>query len=170
MKLSKGTLNIGISFTVLILFMIIIMVGWVYVTRTDEQVERINATINKVNASINNFQKNSNHRWNITFEAFDRVAGAINTVADRLADNQIKNLNLTKFNRAALLDSNIMIHKLWENITGINPCVDNPLSICVDINNATATATKNITQLVTNSSPSATDIYNDPKQSASPSD
>ena len=112
---------------------------------------KINMTVNKVNGSLNNFQKNSNQRWNITFESFDKVAGAIDRVADHLADNQIKNLNLTKFNRAALIDSNIMIHKLWENITGEDPCKENPFSYCINI--------KNITQLLTNYSASAGDIY-----------
>jgi predicted MPP superfamily phosphohydrolase len=149
MRLNKGFLNITLSISTLVLFLIIIVVGYVYVTRTDEQVDKINATLNKVNASINNFQKNSNHRWNITFEEFDRVAGAIDKVSDRLADNQIKNLNLTKFNRAALLDSNIMIHKLWNNLTGENICLENPLSNCI--------IAKNITQLVTNYSRSSTD-------------
>lgn len=152
MKLSKGTLNIGLSFTVLILFMIIIMVGWVYVTRTDDNVKIINSTINKVNASLNNFQKNSNHRWNITFDSFDRVSHSIDQVAGKLADNQVKNLNLTRFNRAALLDTNIMTHKLWENLTGINPCVSNPLSNCVNTN-------ANITELVLNSSRSQNGVY-----------
>ena len=116
-------------------------------------------TLNKVNASLNNFQKNSNERWNITFEAFDKVKGEIAAVSDRLQDNQIKNLNLTKFNRAALIDSNIMIHKLWENLTGENPCEENPLSNCINI--------KNITQLLTNSSASPEDIYA-PKPAAPP--
>ncbi len=146
----KSYLNISLSISTLVIFLIIIVVGYVYVTRTDEQVDTINATLNKVNASLNNFQKNSNHRWNITFEEFDRVAGAIEKVSDRLADNQIKNLNLTKFNRAALLDSNIMIHKLWNNLTGENICLENPLSNCI-------IASKNITQLVTNASPSPND-------------
>ena len=105
MKLSKGFLNITLSISTLGLFLIIIVVGYVYVTRTDEQVDTINATLNKVNASLNNFQMNSNHRWNISFGLFDKVAGDIEKVSDRLQDNQIKNLNLTKFNRAALLDS-----------------------------------------------------------------
>lgn len=151
MKLSKGILNITLSVSTLILFLIVVIIGYVYVTRTDEQVDLINMTLNKVNSSLNYFQKNSNHRWNITFEAFDKVKGEIAEVSDRLQDNQIKNLNLTKFNRAALLDSNIMIHKLWENLTGDNPCKENPLSYCVNI--------KNITQLLTNSSASLEDLY-----------
>ena len=151
MKISKGFLNITLSISTLILFLIIIIVGYVYVTRTDEQVDLINATLNKVNASLNYFQKNSNHRWNTTFESFGRVAGAIDRVAGSLADNQIKNLNLTKFNRAALIDSNIMIHKLWENLTGDDPCKENPFSYCINI--------KNITQLLTNYSDSSQDIY-----------
>lgn len=151
MKISKGFLNITLSISTLILFLIIIIVGYVYVTRTDEQVDKINMTLNKVNASLNNFQKNSNYRWNVTFESFGRVAGAIDRVAGSLADNQIKNLNLTKFNRAALIDSNIMIHKLWENITGEDPCKENPFSYCINI--------KNITQLLTNYSDSSQDIY-----------
>lgn len=157
LRLSKGLLNITLSISTLVLFLIIIVVGYVYVTRTDEQVDTINATLNKVNASINNFQENSNHRWNITFEEFERVTGAIEKVSDRLADNQIKNLNLTKFNRAALLDSNIMIHKLWNNLTGENVCVENPLNGCIIIEG------KNITQLVTNYSNSPTDTYDPPK-------
>ena len=138
---------------ILVLFIITLIVGYVYVSRTDQQVDTINGTIIKINSSLNNFQKNSNHRWNITFEEFDRVVRAIVGVSDNLQDNQIKNLNLTKFNRAALLDSNIMIHKLWEYLTGIDPCVDNPLSMCVDISKI-----KNITQLVTNYSVSSGDI------------
>ena len=151
MKISKGILNITLSVSTLVLFLIIIVVGYVYVTRTDEQVDSINATLNKVNASLNNFQKNSNQRWNITFQSFNQVAGAIENVAERLADNQIRNLNLTKFNRAALLDSNIMIHKLWENLTGENPCDANPFSYCINI--------KNITQLLTNYSDSMDELY-----------
>lgn len=137
---------------ILVLFVITLIVGYVYVSRTDEEVDRINITINKINASLTQFQKNSNHRWNITFALFDKVSSAVNIVADKLQDNQVKNLNLTKFNRAALLDSNIMIHKLWQNLTGINVCDENPLSNCIK------TDVKNITQLVTNYSASAGDI------------
>lgn len=137
---------------ILVLFVITLIVGYVYVSRTDEQVDEIHATLNKVNASLNHFQMNSNHRWNITFILFDKVASDVNKVADRLADNQIKNLNLTKFNRAALLDSNIMIHKLWNFLTGENICQENPLSNCVIV-------ARNITQLVTNYSASPRDIY-----------
>ncbi len=152
MKISKGFLNISLSVSTLILFLVFIAVNYFYVKTTDDQVTLINETVNKVNASLNNFQKNSNHRWNITFEAFTRVVGAIDKVSDRLADNQIKNLNLTKFNRAALLDSNIMIHKLWNNLTGESVCIENPLSNCIIVG-------KNITQLVTNYSASPTDTY-----------
>lgn len=109
------------------------MVGYVYVTRTDEQVDKINATINKVNASINNFQNNSNHRWNVTFDAFNQVANAIDKVSDRLSYNQANNLNLTKYNRLGITDTNIMLHKIWENLTGKPTCEDNPLTECVDI-------------------------------------
>ncbi len=154
MRLNKGILNITLSVSTLVLFLIIIVVGYVYVTRTDQQVDTINATVNKINASINNFQKNSNHRWNVTFEAFTKVVGAIDKVSDKLASNQIKNLNLTKFNRQALLDTNIMTHKIWENLTGESPCLENPLSRCI--------IAENITQLVTNYSNSPTDAY-DPK-------
>lgn len=156
MKLSKGILNITLSISMLILFLIIVIVGYVYVVRTDEQVDKVNATLNKVNASLNNFQKNSNERWNITFRSFDKVKGAIEGVSERLQDNQVKNLNLTKFNRAALLDSNIMIHKLWENLTGQDPCLYNPLATCINTN--ISLSVKNITQLVTNASPSPSDI------------
>jgi len=128
------------------------MVGYVYVTRTDDQVDKINATINKVNGSINNFQKNSNHRWNVTFQEFDRVAHAIDGVADKLQDNQVKNLNLTRFNRAALLDTNIMTHKLWEYLTGVNPCIDNKLSTCVFPVKNKNNSNVSISDLVTNSS------------------
>lgn len=145
MKFSKGILNIGLSTTTLILFMIIILVGYFYVTRTDENVQKINATLNKVNASINNFQNNSNHRWNITFEAFDHVAGAIGKVSDKLALNQFNNLNLTKFNRLALLDTNIMLHKIWENLTGLPSCTGNPLTNCVDISAGRITSRQNPT-------------------------
>ncbi len=137
---------------ILVLFVITLIVGYVYVSRTGEQVDEIHRTLNEVNASLNHFQKNSNHRWNITFILFDKVAGSVNKVADRLSDNQIKNLNLTKFNRAALIDSNIMIHKLWNFLTGENICQENPLSNCIIV-------ARNITQLFTNYSRSPTDIY-----------
>ena len=50
-----------------------------------------------------------------------------------------------------------MIHKLWNNLTGEDVCLENPLSNCIIIEG------KNITQLVTNYSNSPTDTYDKPK-------
>ena len=131
MKFNKAILNITLSTSTLVLFLILIVVSWFYVARTDQSVTKINETLNHVNISVTNFQKNSNHRWNITFEAFSQVAGAIDNVANRLQANQLSNLNLTKFNRAALIDTNIILHKIWENITNQSPCISDPLSQCI---------------------------------------
>ena len=147
----------------------------------DKLLNSLNKTVQKINNKIVENQKIIIHLANDSLANqhyiiahFDNVTndlkrliniGTNNTqfilgLTDLSNANIANNLNLTKFNRAALLDSNIMIHKLWENLTGVNPCYDNAFANCV------SPEIKNITQLITNSTTS----INTPKPSAPPNE
>jgi len=168
-KPSFKIINFSVGITMLTLFFIIIVMGYIYVDESrrnnreaKEAIEVVNKTQAEFLAQWNQKQIIDNVRFNKTLqglaETYNLILGnqkLIIELSSKGSTNLQNNLNLTKFNRAALLDSNIMIHKLWENLTGIDPCKDNKLSSCIDPN-------MNITMLVTNSSPS----INEPRPAA----
>jgi hypothetical protein len=127
-------LNFGVGMTTLVMFMITIAFFWIYVDQTKQ-------TANQMNATLNTILDRQGFRWNTDNVRFNATLAKLNTtyvelknlvrihVADRVAavtrfneivdiinNNTIHNLNLTKFNRASLVDTNYVIRKLAEDL------------------------------------------------------
>jgi len=122
-----SNLNLGISMAILVLFFIIIGIGYVYVdeSRKNNQEAR-DAIIDAKQAIIvvNKTQANFLEEWEdkqaIDNIRFNKTLDGLQDTYDLIVDNQkliinlsnygstasSHNLNLTKFNRAALVDTN----------------------------------------------------------------
>ena len=124
-------LNTGLSITILILFFIVIMVGYVYVDesrRTSEEAKDAIKIVNKTQAEFLEQWKAKqvidNVRFNKTLqgleETYDLILGNQKLIINLsgLGSHSVQtNLNLTKFNRASLVDTN---HKVSEILRLLN--------------------------------------------------
>jgi 6-pyruvoyl-tetrahydropterin synthase len=117
-------IQIGIGITTLILFFIIIGIGYVYVNESRENAKQVNGTITK-------FIEQWDHKQAIDNIRFNKTLNSLNNTYHLIVDNQKlilnlsnlgsqsvqHNLNLTKFNRATLTDTN---HKVTEIMKILN--------------------------------------------------
>ena len=134
---------VGMTGAVVIMFLAI-LVMYTYVNETRDNQQALKATQKQMNESINMVLDKQAKRVdtdNIRFNATLKVLGStyeelqamerqashdrrINTqglanISEKIDNNTARNLNLTKYNRATLVDSNHMIRELAEahNIT-----------------------------------------------------
>ena len=131
------SLNITLSITILVLFFIVIMIGYVYVDESRKNSEEAKNAIEVVNKTQAEFLQEWKHKQivdNVRFNrTLDGLAATYNLIvgnqkliinlSDTGSHNTQRNLNLTKFNRAALVDSNQILHELADhfNLTNIEP-------------------------------------------------
>ena len=123
-------LNTGLSLTILILFFIVIMVGYVYVDESRRTSEKAKTAIEVVNKTQTEFlqqwktkQVIDNVRFNKTLqglqETYDLIVGNQKLIINLsgLGSQSVQhNLNLTKFNRASLVDTNNNMRIIAEHL------------------------------------------------------
>lgn len=129
---------LGMTGAVIIMFLAI-LVMYTYVNETRENQQDLKETQKQMNASINTVidkqikrVDTDNIRFNATLKvlgstyeelqsmerqaAYDRTVNTqvLANISEKIDNNTARNLNLTKFNRATLVDSNHMIRELAE--------------------------------------------------------
>ena len=124
------SLNTGLSLTILILFFIVIVVGYVYIDesrRTSSEAKDAIKIVNKTQAEFLQQWKEKQDIDNVRFnQTLDGLADTYNLIVgnQKLIINlsnygshaSSKNLNLTKFNRAALVDTNHNMRIIAEHL------------------------------------------------------
>lgn len=131
------SLNVGLSLTILALFFIVIMIGYVYVDESRKNSEEAKNAIEVVNKTQAEFLQEWKHKQIIDNVRFNRTLDSLAKTYNLIVENQQliinlsetgshntqRNLNLTKFNRAALVDSNQILHELADhfNLTHLEP-------------------------------------------------
>jgi hypothetical protein len=129
--------NTTLSLTILALFFIVIMVGYVYVDESRKTSEEAKAAIEVVNATQAEFLKEWKHKQIVDNVRFNRTLDGlaatyhlivgnqklIINLSDTGSHNTQRNLNLTKFNRAMIVDSNRILRELADylNFTNLKP-------------------------------------------------
>src|SRR6185503_17158551 len=127
------SLNTGLSLTILILFFIVIVVGYVYIDesrRTSSEAKDAIKIVNKTQAEFLQQWKEKQDIDNVRFnQTLDGLADTYNLIVgnQKLIINlsnygshaSSKNLNLTKFNRAALVDTNHNMRIIAEHLNTI---------------------------------------------------
>ena len=111
---------VGMTGAVVILF-IAILVMYTYVQETRDNQQELKKTQNDMNSSLNMILQKQAERWqtdNVRFNATLLTLGEtykeIQSLSNIIEANTNRNLNLTKFNRAALVDTNHLIRELAE--------------------------------------------------------
>ena len=113
------------------------MVGYVYVDESRKTSEQAKAAIEVVNATQAEFLKEWKHKQIVDNVRFNRTLDGlaatyhlivgnqklIINLSDTGSHNTQRNLNLTKFNRAMIVDSNNILHELADylNFSRVNP-------------------------------------------------
>lgn len=131
------SLNIGLSLTILVLFFITIMVGYVFVDESRRTSQEAKDAISVVNKTQAEFLKEWKQKQAIDNVRFNRTLDGLSKTYHLIVENQKliinlsntgshnsqQNLNLTKFNRAILANTNDIVREIAEqlNITGIKP-------------------------------------------------
>ena len=131
------SLNLVLSLTILVLFFIIITIGYVYIDESrknnqeakhaivdaKEAITVVNKTQNKFLAEWKYKQNVDNIRFNQTInglrETYNLILEnqhAIINLSDTGSHNTQRNLNLTKFNRASLVDSNYILREMAKQL------------------------------------------------------
>ena len=131
------SLNVGLSLTILVLFFIVLMVGYVYVNESRENNEEAKKAIVEAKAAIqvvNKTQSGFMDQWrhkqdidNIRFndtlhqlhETYELIVGnqkLIINLSDSVNNNTQQNLNLTKFNRAAIVDADNILREMAKQL------------------------------------------------------
>ena len=139
-----SNLNLGISMAILVLFFIIIGIGYVYVNESrknnqeakdaiidaKEAIGVVNKTQAKFLEEWKQKQIIDNIRFNQTLKGLDNTYNLIIgnqrliiNLSDTGSQSSQHNLNLTKFNRAALVDTNNIVRELarYLNLTDLKP-------------------------------------------------
>lgn len=148
MRINKAYLNLTLGTSTLILFLIVIGVGYIYVTETDHIQDQMNITLNNILDRQAIRWNTDNIRFNATLAglgdtykelkaleqqaAFDRkhnteslsklgvkIINLTNLQIDLTNlqnNNTARNLNMTKFNRATLVDSNHILREIAEHM------------------------------------------------------
>lgn len=131
------SLNIGLSLTILVLFFIVIMVGYVYVDESRKTSEQAKAAIEVVNKTQAEFLKEWKHKQVVDNVRFNRTLDGLAATYHLIVGNQKliinlsdfgsrnsqHNLNLTKFNREVLTSTNDIVREIAKqlNITNLKP-------------------------------------------------
>ena len=125
--------NVGLSLTILVLFFIVIMIGYVYVNESRISSQEAKEAITIVNKTQAKFlqewavkQGVDNIRFNKTLDGlantYDLIVAnqkLIINLSNFGSHNTQNNLNLTKFNRASLIDSNNKITEVLKILNQI---------------------------------------------------
>ena len=124
------SLNVGLSLTILTLFFIVIMIGYVYVDETKKNSKEAKDAIIVVNKTQTKFLEEWSHKQEVDNVRYNKTLTELAKTYDLIVDNQKliinltnfgsqnsqANLNLTKFNHASLVDTNNVIHELAEQL------------------------------------------------------
>ena len=127
-------LNITLSLTILVLFFIVIMIGYVYVNESRKNSEEAKEAISIVNKTESEFLQEWNHRQAIDNIRFNKTLNGLSATYDLIVANQKliinltdfgshntqNNLNLTKFNRASLVDTNEKVTEIMRLLNQSN--------------------------------------------------
>ena len=155
MRISKGVLNITLSTSSLVLFLVVIGVGYVYVTETDRTQDQMNVTQHQMNSSVNEILDRQAIRWHTDNVRFNATLAALGDTYKELKEmeqqaaydrkhnteglsklgvkiinltnlqidltnlqnnNTARNLNLTKYNRAALTSTNEIVREIAKSL------------------------------------------------------
>ena len=113
--------GLGISMTILILFFVIIGIGYVYVNESRENIKQINGTLTTFIKQWEHKQAIDNVRFNNTLDALHQTYNVILhnqkliiNLSDQGSHNLQVNLNLTKFNRHTLVDTNQKVTEMLQ--------------------------------------------------------
>ena len=132
------SLNVGLSLTILVLFFITIMVGYVFVDESRRTSQEAKDAISVVNKTQAEFLKEWKQKQAIDNVRFNRTLDGLSKTYHLIVENQKliinlsntgshnsqQNLNLTKFNRAILANTNDIVREIAEQLnitTGIKP-------------------------------------------------
>ena len=124
------SLNTGLSLTILILFFIVIVVGYVYIDESRRTSSEAKDAIKIVNKTQAEFLQQWKEKQDIDNVRFNQTLDGLQDTYNLIVDNQkliinlsnygshasSKNLNLTKFNRAALVDTNHNMRIIAEHL------------------------------------------------------
>jgi len=124
------SLNTGLSLTILILFFIVIVVGYVYIDESRRTSSEAKDAIKIVNKTQAEFLQQWKVKQDIDNVRFNQTLDGLQDTYNLIVDNQkliinlsnygshasSKNLNLTKFNRAALVDTNHNMRIIAEHL------------------------------------------------------
>ena len=124
------SLNTGLSLTILILFFIVIVVGYVYIDESRRTSSEAKDAIKIVNKTQAEFLQQWKVKQDIDNVRFNQTLDGLQDTYNLIVDNQkliinlsnygshasSKNLNLTKFNRAALVDTNNNMRIIAEHL------------------------------------------------------
>lgn len=138
-------LNVTLSLTILVLFFIVLMVGYVYVNESRQNnkeakdaIVDAKEAITVVNKTQNKFLEEWKHKQIIDNIRFNDTLNGLQQTYDLIVANQKliinlsnfgshntqNNLNLTKFNRAALVDSNHILREMAKQLNITIPPFD----------------------------------------------
>jgi len=131
------SLNTGLSLTILTLFFIVIVVGYVYIDESRRTSQEAKDAIKIVNKTQAEFLQQWKVKQDIDNVRFNQTLDGLADTYDLIVSNQkliinlsnfgstasSHNLNLTKLNRAILVDSNHILRQLanYLNFTNIEP-------------------------------------------------
>jgi len=124
------SLNTGLSLTILTLFFIVIVVGYVYIDESRRTSSEAKDAIKIVNKTQAEFLQQWKVKQDIDNVRFNQTLDGLQDTYNLIVDNQkliinlsnygshasSKNLNLTKFNRAALVDTNHNMRIIAEHL------------------------------------------------------
>ena len=124
------SLNTGLSLTILILFFIVIVVGYVYIDESRRTSSEAKDAIKIVNKTQAEFLQQWKVKQDIDNVRFNQTLDGLQDTYNLIVGNQkliinlsnygshasSKNLNLTKFNRAALVDTNNNMRIIAEHL------------------------------------------------------
>jgi len=124
------SLNTGLSLTILTLFFIVIVVGYVYIDESRRTSSEAKDAIKIVNKTQAEFLQQWKVKQDIDNVRFNQTLDGLQDTYNLIVGNQkliinlsnygshasSKNLNLTKFNRAALVDTNHNMRIIAEHL------------------------------------------------------
>ena len=123
-------LNVTLSLTILVLFFIVIMIGYVYVNESRKNSKDAKDAIIIVNKTQAKFLQEWAIKQGVDNVRFNKTLNGLANTYNLIVDNQKliinlsnfgshntqNNLNLTKFNRASLVDSDHVIREIAKQL------------------------------------------------------